>query len=258
MRPGRLHRIDMQEAAGRVDERCRIRDRLDHAGLVVGEHQRNQRHAGRPAEQALQRREIDDARRRSTGMSSSRRPKRPPARTDGCSIADDQQRRRPHRQDVSASMLASVPPEVKTTSRAAGADQCRDLFARVLDQTARARGPRHGPTTDCPSRPARRSWRRAPPAAAARSHSSRDRACVGIEFSSGWSDRSSNAMIVLILPCSFYLLLAPGIMLETASHPVRRRPKHGVPVSGTFRNLATVLVSYVRRPLPSSTPRPRP
>ena len=34
-------------------------------------------------------------------------------------------------------MLASVPPEVNTTSRGVGADQRRDLLARGLHQAAR-------------------------------------------------------------------------------------------------------------------------
>ena len=40
---GRLHGIDMQQAARRMDDRGRLRDRLHHAGLVVGKHERDER-----------------------------------------------------------------------------------------------------------------------------------------------------------------------------------------------------------------------
>src|SRR4029077_4827184 len=41
--PGRLHGIDMQQATRRMDDRGRPRDRLHHAALVVGEHERDER-----------------------------------------------------------------------------------------------------------------------------------------------------------------------------------------------------------------------
>ena len=43
--PRRLHRIDMQQAAGRVHQSRRFGDGLDHASFVVREHHRNQRPA---------------------------------------------------------------------------------------------------------------------------------------------------------------------------------------------------------------------
>ena len=46
MRPGALHRVDMQQAARRMHDVGNLRDRLDNAGLVVGEHHRNQRPLG--------------------------------------------------------------------------------------------------------------------------------------------------------------------------------------------------------------------
>ena len=58
---------------------------------------------------------------------------------DGCSIAETSSRSRGilpplSMAGVSASMLASVPPEVNTTLRGFGADQGRDLRARILDE----------------------------------------------------------------------------------------------------------------------------
>ena len=77
--------------------------------------------------------------------------KRPPASTEGCSIADTSNMGMawpesapipaPHRGE-SASILASVPPDVNTTSRGSRPDQCGDLFARLLDEAAR--GPAFG------------------------------------------------------------------------------------------------------------------
>jgi hypothetical protein len=60
---------------------------------------------------------------------------------------------------VSASALASVPPEVKMTLRGSAPTSARDRTARVLDQPARLRGPRHGPRTDCRSVQRRRHRR---------------------------------------------------------------------------------------------------
>ena len=71
------------------------------------------------------------------------RGNRPPARTDECSIADIRSRSRGRFSSavsiagVSASMLASVPPEVKNTSAGARPDQRRHLFARALDEAPR-------------------------------------------------------------------------------------------------------------------------
>ena len=40
---GRLHRIDVQQSTRRTDNGSGFRDRLDHAGFVIGMHQRNQK-----------------------------------------------------------------------------------------------------------------------------------------------------------------------------------------------------------------------
>ena len=112
------------------------------------------RSPGKPA--AAAHRRMLDRRRPAAGRAAPCRP--------GRSIAG-----------VSASAFASVPPDVKMTLRGVRADQRRDLLARVLDQTPgrpalgmhrrRIAEPRRAPP----------AWRRAPPAAAARSRSSRDR-----------------------------------------------------------------------------------
>ena len=55
---GRLHGIDMQQAARRMDDRGRLRDRLHHAGLVVGKHERDER-PNRPGHRIRKRSEVD-------------------------------------------------------------------------------------------------------------------------------------------------------------------------------------------------------
>ena len=139
----RLHRIDMQEAAGRVHDRGGLGDRLHHAGLVVGQHDRDQR--PRRLWQQLPPAPRDrSARRHRPGMSSiASRGNRPPARTEACSIAEINSRSRGRFSSavsiagVSASILASVPLEVKITSAGRAADQRRHLLARLLDQVPR-------------------------------------------------------------------------------------------------------------------------
>ena len=81
-----LDRVDMQEPAGRMHQRGCLRDRLDHAGLVVGEHQRNQR--PRPAARAAAPAPRDRRRPRRSPAMSSAAANRPPLRTEGCSIAE--------------------------------------------------------------------------------------------------------------------------------------------------------------------------
>ena len=102
-------------------------------------------------------------------------------------------------------MLASVPPEVNTTSRAARADQRRDLLARVLDQAPRraALGVDRRRIAGHVQRAIIGGPRLA--AAAARSRSSRDRPASAIDPHPA-ADVSSQAPDA----CSFYLLLAPG------------------------------------------------
>ena len=77
---------------------------------------------------------------------------------------------------VSASALASVPPEVNTTSRASKRHGLGDHQPRVFDRPAGGpRDPRRGPRTDCPSVPTPRPSRPWPQPGAAWSHSNPDR-----------------------------------------------------------------------------------
>src|SRR5262249_21567690 len=61
--PGRLHRVDVQQAARRVNDRRGRRDRLHRAGLIIGVHERDE-HAPPFAVQAgelpLERGEVED------------------------------------------------------------------------------------------------------------------------------------------------------------------------------------------------------
>ena len=139
----RLHGIDMEQTARRMHDRRGLRDRLNDAGFVIGEHQRNQRprrfgngFGAAPPDRAA-------PAHRPAIPRSPRAGNRPPARTEACSTAESKSRERGRLSPaisiagVSASMLASVPLEVKNTSPGARPDQRRNLFARVLDQTPR-------------------------------------------------------------------------------------------------------------------------
>ena len=195
MRPAACTASTCNKAAGRMHDGRRFGDRLNHAGLVVGEHERNQR----PATARPQRASASAA--RSTRPSavdrqyprSPRRGKRPPARTEGCSIADMSSRSRGRFSravsiaGVSASTFASVPPEVKITFAGSRADESRDLPRAPLDQAPRraAFGMHRGRIADQrssaaawrarASRPQRRrripvEIERAPPSASLASH----------------------------------------------------------------------------------------
>ena len=118
----------------------------------------------------------------STGMSSmASRQNRPPARTEGCSIADINSRSRGRFSPavsiagVSASMLASVPLEVKITSAGRASTSAATCLARLFDQPpGRAPlGMHRGRIADEPRAPPAR--RAAPPPAAAPWRSNRDR-----------------------------------------------------------------------------------
>ena len=161
IRPGALHRIDMQEAASRVHDRRHLGDRLDHAGLVVGEHDARPA-AAQSASRAGSRSagQIDNASLPSPECSSARG--KPPAAPHRRMLDRRHQQRRRRSAGDSASVLASVPPDVNTTSPRLGPDQRRDLLPRVLDEAPRARGRRHGPRTDCRQVQRRRPWRPAP------------------------------------------------------------------------------------------------
>ena len=111
---------------------------------LLASHQRNQRRRSAAAKHRCERVEIDRRRRASTGNLLDRWPDRTARRasTEGCSIAETSSRRwrfAPWRSmpGDSASAFASVPPEVKMTLRGIGADQRRDLLARLLDELPR-------------------------------------------------------------------------------------------------------------------------
>ena len=150
----RLHRIDMEQAAGRMHDRGRFGDRLNDAGLVIGEHQRNQR-TRRFRDRPRQRRKIEPPiGDRPANSSIASRGNRPPARTETCSMAESRSRERGRLSPaisiagVSASILASVPLEVKNTSPAARRRARRPVRAPARSRAAR-RGPRRAPRTDC-------------------------------------------------------------------------------------------------------------
>ena len=108
---GRLHRVAMKERAVR-DARAR-RSRATGwmtPGLVVGEHDRDQRRAGLGGERAVERGEIDDAVGRRPGSALRRAPPAAPNRARSPTPG----RRRPGSRSR-ARWLASVPPLVKTT-----------------------------------------------------------------------------------------------------------------------------------------------
>ena len=92
MRPGPCTASTCSTPLRRVHDLRNLRDRLNHAGFVVGEHHRHQRPFGL-REGALECHEIDDA---VSGRLATPRPrsaaKRPPLRTEGCSIADTNSR----------------------------------------------------------------------------------------------------------------------------------------------------------------------
>ena len=180
--PGRLHRVDMQQAARRMHDGGRFGDRLHDAGLIVGEHDRNQRPAAL-RQRFCERRKIRAAHRRRPEDPRSRRAgNRPPARTEECSIAEIKSRSRGRFSSavsiagVSASMLASVPLDVK--------NHVRRLARRPVPPLARAPArpgaappvPRRAPRTDCRRTASASAQRRgASAAAAAPWRSNRDR-----------------------------------------------------------------------------------
>ena len=165
----RLDRVDMQQAAGLMHDVGDLANRLDDAGLVVGQHDARPAAARRPISVSIAARR--DRRRRSRvdrDRSTGRRGNRPPASTEGCSIAETSSRSKPALAGAgddagdSASMLASVPPEVKTTSAGSAPTRAATSAARLLDQRGGRRGPRHGPRTGCRRVRAPPASRRAP------------------------------------------------------------------------------------------------
>ena len=158
------------------------RQRLQHAGLVVGHLQRHQRRPDtvprhrlsqaplQPCQGhdavAIDGNALDPAGRKAVPREDSTRVRA--RRTARKRPASRSQSRR------SSRLLASVPPLVKTTSAGLAPDQRGNLLARVLDERARAApfGMGRGRIADAHRAPP--AWRRAPRGAAAPSRSSRD------------------------------------------------------------------------------------
>ena len=234
----RLHGIDMQQPAVR-DARFRPPARTGWITPVslLASHQRDQ-HALAAERFARRRSRRRDRPRhaRSTGIfSTALGAKRPPASTEGCSIADTSSRSNgrlpPPPQDagVSASAFASVPPEVKMTLRASAPTSAATALARLFDQIcARPRALRHGPRTGCRSASSAADSAVARLAATAHSHSSPDR------YARPLIPRYRRR--VHIQP--HYpkdLLLAPGIVLEQPRRAAA--PLSGSPLARLSQNL---------------------
>ena len=201
-----------------------------------------------PSASAASRRSRAARSMRPSGVDRNVRPSlptgnRPPARTDGCSIAEMNSRSRGALSPpisiagVSASALASVPPDVKVTSRGARR-QAGHLLAGFLDGAAgRAalRMDRRRVAGEIGAPPAKR---RAPAAAAARSHSNRDRPFdPSVSFSPHDARR---------------LAFRPWIVLRTNLRPLG--PARFLGRRACPSKFRMVLNSYARLPMPSSAP----
>ena len=186
IRPAPWTASTCRSAACRMHQGRHLRDRLNNPGLVIGQHDRNER--PRPALscsaascRASAARSILPFAVTGSRLTASA-VKRPPASTEGCSMAR-------HQQGPRGDWLRPTAPRPGRKHQhigfgatggehhiaRLGPDQRGDLLARLLDHRGGRRGPRHGPRTDCRTDRAPRPWRLAPADAEARSHSSRDR-----------------------------------------------------------------------------------
>ena len=107
-------------------------DRLNDAGLVVGKHERDQR----PLGVRDQRLEPPRSTTPSPVTGSSVTAPKPAARPHRGMLDRGNEKARHQASGVSASMFASVAPEVKITPAGSRADQGGDLGPRLLDQRA--------------------------------------------------------------------------------------------------------------------------
>ena len=162
----RLHGVDMEKAARRVHDGGRFRDRLDHAGLVVGEHERDERprRSARTAPRSAGK--IERARRnRPEFPRSPRAANRPPARTEECSIAEIKSRSRGRFSlavsiaGVSASILASVPLDGENHIGPAARRPARATSSRACSIRCRAARPSACTDDGLPAATARRKPR---------------------------------------------------------------------------------------------------
>ena len=143
----------MEQRAVRVRDRGDPRGRLHDAGLVVRQHDRDQRRARIGPQHRVERREIDDAVRDPPGCARPRaRPAgpnraRPPKR--GCARARAEQR-----EMIGLGAAADENHPVRRR-----ADQGRHRLARPLDPLPRGAARSDAPRTDCRSAPAPRHRR---------------------------------------------------------------------------------------------------
>ena len=158
-----LDRIDMQQPARRMHDARppRATGWITPVSLLASMSETSGRE--RPASSRSQRGEIDHARRRRPAILDRSGAKRPPRSTDGCSIAETSSRRRSARRSRRQRQrvgLGAAGGEHHVARL--GADQRRDLLARLLDQAARraALGVDRGRVAG--QRPAPPPWRRAP------------------------------------------------------------------------------------------------
>ena len=159
---GRLHRIDMQQRALRPAERRGLRQRVQHAGLVVRRHQADQRRAARPAAPPARR-----GRRCRPAAPGSPPAPAAAASTAGCSVAPTSSRRpRPRRLDRQRIRLRPARGEDDVPGRA---PKRAATASRASSSRRRAARPAAWTEDGLPPAPAPRSPPPGPPAAAARS-----------------------------------------------------------------------------------------
>ena len=248
----RLHGIDMQHAAMAMHDVGRLRapagSRRSRCWRAISETSARCRRKG--FEPLRQRRQIDRAVGIDGNLLDPGRTNRPPASTDGCSIADTSRRSNGRlssaicnrRRQCERIRLGSARCEDDIAR--IGADQRRDLLARLLDRMPRraAFAVDRGRIADAV--PARRETPPAPAAGAVCSHSSLDRARAAID------SRSDKSTFRHTNPKD--LLFALEIVQTGPATPARFRAagSHGEAVP----EIRTVLNSYARLPFPSSAP----
>ena len=126
-----------------MDDVSDLANRLNNSGLVIGEHHRNQRRrADRSAACSASRSTMPGFGHRNPRDLFRPQSVRPAPPTDARSPIPAAGRKPPGPRPAdqpgdSARALASVPPEVKTTSAGSAPTSARDLPARLLDRPAR-------------------------------------------------------------------------------------------------------------------------
>src|SRR5260370_15182746 len=138
---GRLNGIDVQNSACRVHQRGHLRYRLNSAGLVVGQHDRDQHRARGIAQAALQRGKFNDAVSTDWKSFNIARRKAPPGKHRGMLGG------RNKKLEVTPRPVLNQRRERKHVGFSAtgreghvarfGADEHRDMLARLLNKPAR-------------------------------------------------------------------------------------------------------------------------